>query len=227
ALCIWMIMWNIKQLKEHLERQGELPEQYTGFLDSVARCIDIFEYHKEEAYEIITSLDSTDTKTGLRCILSRDNIQKEEQEYKMLAVQSHLHAALQNARSMYDILAQLLNALLVLEPIPIHKCYISDVHKSLPSGNVKAELDNILSSHEYRYINGFVNTIKHRNLVQCGQFVDFIENRYSIRVRAFSYAGTNYEQKWAIDVLEHGLTIKNRLIDVGRLLNIECGVTNA
>ncbi|HHF0488762.1 TPA: hypothetical protein ACPHTX_004147 [Vibrio antiquarius] len=220
-------MWNIKQLKEHLERQGELPEQYIDFLDSVDRCIDIFEFHKEEAYEIIVNLDSTDTKVGLRRVLSRNNIQEEDLEYKVLAVQAHLHAALQNARAMYDILAQLLNALLVLEPRPIHKCYITDVYESLPNGKVKVELDNILSSHEYRYVNGFVNTIKHRNLVQCGQSVDFIENRYSIRIKAFSYSGVNYEQKWAVDVLEHGLTIKNRIIDVGRLLNIECGITNA
>lgn len=219
-------MWNIRKLKEHLESQGELSEQYADYLDSVSRCMDIFDYHKGEAYEVMDSLSSTDTKAGLRLVFATADA-RTELEDSILISQAHLHAALQNSRAMYDILAQLLNALLVLEPRPIHQCYIRDVHQSLPSGNVKTELNSILNSYEYNYVNGFVNTIKHRNLIQCGQHVDFVEKRSSIRVKPFLYAGENYEQQWAIDVLSFGVAIRNKLIEVGQLLNTECGVGSA
>ncbi len=41
-------------------------------------------------------------------------------ENEVINAHAHLHAELQNVRSMYDILAQLLNALLVHVPLPIH-----------------------------------------------------------------------------------------------------------
>lgn len=214
-------MWNIRELKNHLDLLGEQPEHYIEYLDSVSRVIDIFEFHKVEAFSVISRLDSDDPKMAMRLVFSID-FERIDVENEVISAQAHLHAALQNVRSMYDILAQLLNALLVREPIPIHLCDICKVCKSLPNGNVKTELEKILASFEYQYVNSFVNTIKHRNLVQFNRELDLHESRASIRIKPFSYSGYFYDQKWAIDVLKYGLDVKNQLIEIGQLLNSEC-----
>ncbi|WP_408672791.1 hypothetical protein [Vibrio cholerae] len=219
-------MWNIRELKYHLDLLGERPEHYIEYLDSVCRVIDIFEFHKAEAFSLINRLDSDDPKMAMRLIFSMGS-ERADVENEVISAQAHLHAALQNVRSMYDILAQLLNALLVHEPLPIHSCDICKVCNSLPNGKVKAELEKTLASFEYQYVNSFVNTIKHRNLVQFNRQLDLLEGRASIRIKSFSYSGCFYEQKWAIDVLKYGLDVKNQLIEIGQLLNSECGVRNA
>ncbi|MCS0272965.1 hypothetical protein, partial [Vibrio alginolyticus] len=216
-------MWNIRELKNHLDLLGEQPEHYIEYLDSVARVIDIFEFHKAEAFSVFSRLDSDEPEMAMRLVFSLGS-EKAELESEVISAQAHLHAVLQNVRSMYDILAQLLNALLVHEPIAVHLCDICRVCEALPDGNVRTELEKILASFEYQYVNSFVNTIKHRNLVQFNRQLDLREGRTSIRIKPFSYSGNFYEQKWAIDVLKYGLDVKNQLIEVGRLLNSECGV---
>ncbi|ELB2927343.1 hypothetical protein QNE77_001978 [Vibrio alginolyticus] len=218
-------VWNIRSLKHHLDSLGEQPEHYIEYLDSVTRAIDIFEYHKAEAFSLISKLDSDDPEMAMRLVFTLDS-EKNDLENEVIGAQAHLHAALQNARSMYDILAQLLNALLVHEPLPIHTCDIGKVYDALPEGNVKTELEKILASYEYQYVNSFVNTIKHRNLVQFNRQLDLREGRASIRIKPFSYYGCFYGRKWAVDVLKYGFDVKNRLIEVGQLLNSECGVRN-
>lgn len=220
------IVWNIRELKNHLDSLGEQPEHYIEYLDSVSRAIDIFEFHKVEAFSLISKLDSDDPETAMRLVFTLDS-EKNDLENEVIGAQAHLHAALQNARSMYDILAQLLNALLVHEPLPIHTCDICKVCDALPDGNVKTELEKILASFDYQYVNSFVNTIKHRNLVQFNRQLDLLEGRASIRIKPFSYSGCFYGRKWAIDVLKYGFDVKNRLIEVGRLLNSECGVRSS
>lgn len=219
-------MWNIKELKHHLDLLDEQPVRCIEYLDSVSRVIDIFEFHKIEAFSVISRLDSDDPEIVMRIVFSLDS-ERNNLENEVIIAQAHLHAALQNVRSMYDILAQLLNALLVYEPIPAHSCDICRVCKSLPNGNVKTELEKILASFAYQYVNSFVNTIKHRNLVQFNRQLDLLEGRASIRIKPFSYSGNFYEQKWAMDVLKYGLDVKNQLIEIGRLLNSECGVKNS
>ncbi|EPM4326308.1 hypothetical protein ACTJ27_004271 [Vibrio vulnificus] len=201
-------MWNIEQLKLHLKNNSNTSEKNTDYLDSLARCIEIFDYHKEEAYTVIERLDSSDLKFGLKFVLSTGE-QLAEHEYSTLVVQANIHAALQNSRAMYDIFAQLLNSLLVKIPMEVHRCDISKVSKLLPDGAIKSQLEATLSAYDYSYVSGFVNTIKHRNLVQCGRHLDFIENRASIRIKSFSYCGDTYDQKWAVDVLQYGLNCTN------------------
>ncbi|EGQ9232893.1 TPA: hypothetical protein ACVU5U_001153 [Vibrio parahaemolyticus] len=218
-------MWNIKQLKLHLETNSEISEKNADYLDSLSRCIEIFDYHKEEAYSVIEKFDSSDLKFGLKFVLSTGD-QRAEHEYSTLVAQAHIHAALQSSRAMYDIFAQLLNSLLAKEPIEIHRCDISKVFKLLPDGALKSQLEATLNGYDYSYVSGFVNTIKHRNLVQCGRQLDFIENRASIRIKSFSYCGDTYDPKWAVDVLQYGLNIRNNIVELGRLLSLECGANN-
>ncbi len=66
----WWNMWNIEQLKLHLKNNSNTSEKNTDYLDSLARCIEIFDYHKEEAYTVIERLDSSDLKFGLKFVLS-------------------------------------------------------------------------------------------------------------------------------------------------------------
>ncbi|OCH42029.1 hypothetical protein [Aliivibrio fischeri] len=219
-------MWNFKELKVHLNSLGDDRQQYIDYLESISRMIEIFEYHKTEAYRIISKLDTVEPKAAIELILS-NSLQNEELEYQVLVFQAHLQGALQCARSMYDIFAQLLNVLLIIELKPIYQCSIHNVCQEIPDSKLKNELMTVLNGQEYKYVNGFINTIKHRNLIKLNRTLDFEEFRASIRVKKFSYQKIDFEQAWGVDVLNHGLHIKNKLIGLGVLLNQECSVTNA
>lgn len=216
-------MWDFCKLKNHLDTLGEKREHYAEYIESVSRTIDIYEFHKCEAFELLTKLEPDTPQEKMRLVFAT-GIERNKLEHSVIAVQAHLHAALHNARSMYDIFAQLLNALLIVEPKPIHKCHIQDVCAALPNSELKVALDKLLESYEYKYVSGFVNIIKHRNLVQCATELDLAEDKASIRVKHFYYAKSFYDQEWALNALSYSLAVKNNLIDLGLLLNRECGV---
>ncbi|WP_061018008.1 hypothetical protein [Vibrio splendidus] len=219
-------MWNFIKLKSHLDSLGEKREIYIDYLESVSRTIDIYEFHKSEAYERLAKFDTTDPEAALNLVFCDREINT-ELEYQVLESQAHLQAAMGIARSMYDIFAQLANILLIAEPQPVHACYIHNIADALPDSPLKTNLRHVLASYQYRYVSGFVNTIKHRNLVKPKREFSLQESKAGIVIEYFAYGGEHFNQEWAIQALQHSLTVKNQLIDLGRMLNQECGVQNA
>ena len=193
-------MWNANPivLKQHLDSLGKQRELYIDYLDSVSRTIEIFEHHKSEAYKVISFLDTIDPKKAMWLVFSYGD-ENEELENKVLVAQAHRQAALYNARNMYDIFAQLINVLLFYTPKRIHECNVKSVCDNLTRETLKSRIYEVLESYEYKYVNGFVNTIKHRSLIHLNRTVDLMESRAAIRVKPFEYRNDSFCKKWAIN----------------------------
>ncbi|MCE9685699.1 hypothetical protein LZP73_05645 [Shewanella sp. AS16] len=219
-------MWDISKLKTHLDSLDEPSDLHSDYLWSISRTITIYEYHKSEAYSALMDIEPKDHEDAINFVLSNSD-ENNDFEYKVIIIQAHMQASLYSARAMFDIFAQLINLLLLSGKRPVHHCYVHDVCDLLIDSPVKTALRDILNSHEYKYVSAFINVIKHRNLLQFTRTLDFTELKSGVRVKNFKFKDQSFGQKWAIDALESSLIIKNKLVDLGELLNQVCGVKDA
>lgn len=204
-------------MKELIEVNGLLTADITNFIESISRTIEIYEYHKFEALSLIQAIESNSGSQAFKLIMD----QNQELYYKQLAVQAHIQSAIHNARSLYDLTAQLFNAILIEEKyrLRINKCSIQDVAVMLCNPELKAMIEQVISTESYKYVNGFVNTIKHRNLVKLNSaaYFDPFKNM-SISFDAFSFNKVQYPSRSAKDALQVSLDVKNNIISIGESL---------
>ena len=96
---------------------------------------------------------------------------------------------------------------------------ISKVLARLPESPLREHVSSTLSSHWYRYVVAFVNTAKHRRLVEHLFSVSVEENRAGVRVGSFSYESESFPAYWGTEVLEGAIEVKNQVVGAGRFLN--------
>ncbi|WP_413110771.1 hypothetical protein [Thaumasiovibrio sp. DFM-14] len=215
--------WNIKALKDHSIALNGEDKSTIERINSTSRAIDIFCYHLEQAKTQNDLTIGSTPREQMELVMPPEEKMLEVWKRK-LAIQANTQACIHTARSIHDLFAQLVNGLLFQNPIAVHDCDVYKVTQKLEDGELKTALSNLLGSFEFKYVNAFVNTIKHRNLVDFGALVSFEENRSGVQFNGFKFKGEPYDKLWAEDVLKLTLTVKNTVITAGCLLNQEFGV---
>ena len=118
-----------------------------------------------------------------------------------------------------EVFAQLLNCVVLPSSIPIPHCTLKKVVARLPDGELRVKLQELVTSYWFSYLSAFINTVKHRQLVQHQISISFVENVIGIKVGSFEYGGETYQAYWANDFLQGVIEVKNAVIESGRLLN--------
>ncbi|AFY43950.1 hypothetical protein [Nostoc sp. PCC 7107] len=114
-----------------------------------------------------------------------------------LESETYIEASLQNLHSIADILCQIINVVLFRSTLHEAKVDVRTTIQELNNRNldrVKIALENLCNSHEFKYISAFVNTIKHRRLLDTdyhGEFGLGMANNMDIRFEAFTYDKPN------------------------------------
>ncbi len=191
-------------------------------LRSMSKIIDIYEYHKCEAYKYIKQLQPEFGPEALRGVLQPTK----KDAYIKLKAQANIQAAIYNARSLYDILSCLINIVFLQGEIDVWSCNIGRVSKKLDKSPMKSHIESTLNGKEYLYVNGFVNTIKHRDLVVLSSSVDFVSEKTGIRFDTFKYKGEVFPSLWAIEALSYVHYIKNEIINIFMSLIKELNIKN-
>ncbi len=179
-------------------------------LRSMSKTIDIYEYHKSEAYRLIKEIEPKSHLEKMKFVWQPSK----EMRRKKLLIQAHIQAAIYNSRALYDIFSHLINKVVLDGKIKVNYCSIDKVLNHLPAGSLKAALDLSIRTDAYLYVNAFVNTIKHRDLVETSSSIDFVNNRFGIKFIGFNYKEKPFDSLWAIDVLERSFNVKNNVIDL-------------
>ena len=206
------------KFKRLMEEKGLSSSESISHLRSISKTIDIYEYHKEEAYAQIQNINPKDTQEALMLVFSTNDTAMER-----LSIQANVQAALHNARAVYDLLAQLINKALLNNKFTVKDCSLHKVRNELADSELKQFLLTLNSSQSFKYVNAFVNTIKHRDLVNLNAQIDFVENRSGIRFSSFIYEGKEYPSLWAEDALQNTLNVKNDIITLGEILERHLG----
>ncbi len=141
--------------------------------------------------------------------------------------ESYIEAALQASHSLADIIAQIVNIAVLGGHFIEAEVSFMRVHQQLinqgVAENVVNSFQQFLNSQEYQYINGFVNTIKHRNLIYTDFQIEFgvgTRNEQGMRFKSFTYNNVQFTIKWASDIVEKMIPqVDNGIIDIGNAIN--------
>ena len=221
-----MNKWKLEALKEHIREKHKNSTALVEFVDSVVRTIEIYKYHECEVYPYLNNEPNIDLFELFK-ELATNNHKRLEHEKETIKIQAHIQAAFHNCRSMYDLFAQLLNGVLLSNKYPIYKCNINNVCADLTDSKLKLDLIDVLNSENYIYVNSFINTIKHRNLLRFPHTIDFVESKSAIKITQFDFNGRHFDERWGLEALICTYELTNQLIELGKQLNIEYGVKYA
>ena len=186
--------------------------------DSLGRSVDIFHYHLFTARDALKGI-LDDSHSMVEALDLAFGEQRHAYHHATLVSEAHIHGCFHVARNMFDMF-QLVNGLVLNPAIPVERCDIWKVHEALASSDLREEIGQLLESAWFSYVSGFVNTIKHRRLVQHSFTVSFEDNVAGIRIGAFEYRGKSHPPYSVNEVLHGVLDVKNRIVGCGRALNV-------
>lgn len=212
--------WNLKELRDYAKSKLSDADLVISQIDSIDRTVGIFIYHMSTAKKLIEKIEPRDERDQMNLIFTPASMREQLWEIK-LGIQAETQAAIHNARSIHEIFSQIGNSLLLDQPMAADRCTILSLSKRLRESKLKNYLEETLTSDSYQYVNSFVNTIKHRNLVKSNSHIDLQEARGGIKFEEFNYNNKTYPSLWAIDVIKTVLEVKNRAIIAGPMLNSE------
>lgn len=204
-------------------KENESPDSVAiEIIGSIDRAIQLFNYHICEAKE---ANDRISPKTPLEAfeLVITPTAKIEPLNRDKITIQANVQAAAQCSRSIHDIFAQLVNRLVLEEQIPIHVCDISKVAERLGNSPLKEQLQKLMASPQYDYVNALVNTLKHRNLVPFGAQILLENGEAGVHFKSFEYRNRQYPMLWAQEVMENVLDVKNEVVASGALLNRHLG----
>lgn len=218
--------WNLAALRSYIKASHANGSELQELVRSIERSWGIFGYHMISARDAMKGTiptDGSDTYTETMLALFGASDRQTVFEWAKIANEAHLIACLHTTRGVWDIYAQLLNRLVVSSPLTIDKCDIRRVAERLPASALRDRIDVLLASHWYGYVSAFINTTKHRQLVEHQTSVSFVEERAGIRVGAFKFNSKSFPAYWDTEVLEGAIEVNNSVIDCGRMLNAHLG----
>ena len=210
--------WDYEELRKLCQAQGV--QDSTVHQNALQWKVWRADYHAETAKAIWNELDQVfRAKGGIGVVGDRD-WQKAD-----FASTAETEAAAQALHSMADILAQIVNKSVLKKPLPETQVTLSkvceDLKKQMDASNVMSKVVALQTSKEFDYLNAFVNTIKHRRLLDTEWSAEYgkdTRNEEGIRFKAFIYKGRSYSTIWASDILDG---YKKRIAD------LICAVGNA
>ena len=212
--------WNIQELETLCESKGLLsPKLFVQTLLHQKRrviyhadeSIKIMEhYHKD--YGPVIDLNSEIHMQALG-----------EAEFRSIC---HAEACLQTMHAMANSLSQVVNITLVNKPLSIGRVSLDEMIRILNGENkTKAfaqKLKHLRSSKQFRYIEAFVNTIKHRNLLTCSFRAEAgidSRNDSGVVVAAFEYRSRHYSAKWIKDIFDDCRYMLKEYVSIGYEIN--------
>lgn len=222
------LSWDLSILREHIRSFSSNQQWLLSTLDSVSQSMLIYQYHKNLARNAFAAYQVEQDPDGLKMFVGAMMMGIDDQfEDAKLASEANLIAAINIIRNTFDIYAQLLNALALPSPLCVEHCTISKVRDRLPEGTLKVEVTRVTRLPWFRYMSGFSNTIKHRQLVshepsskhQPGT------NEYlggGAEVAAFEHQKRKFKSYWVQEVLEGTVEMHNEIVTLGIALNEWC-----
>jgi len=112
--------WHIPKLENFL-KEMENSKDHIERVQSVSRAIDIFQYHLYMAKDSNDSIEASTPREAMELVFIPDDKRQFVFDTK-LATQANTQASIHSARSIYDLFAQLVNGLLLDDPLAVHKC---------------------------------------------------------------------------------------------------------
>ncbi|QBQ53383.1 hypothetical protein [Nitrosococcus wardiae] len=215
--------WNLEELREYV-RNSKDSARMLNVIRSIDRSNAIFNYHVFTALNALDSIvgDSDSTDIEMMKYVFCIHEKQEEKTKADLVSEASIISSIYTIRAIYDMFSHLVNGLVLAGKFTERECNLKKVVKNLSHSTLQSKLDFLLDSSWFKYVDGFVNTTKHRNLVSHSFTVCFQENKVGAKIAGFTYENVAHQSYWARELLEGIVSVKNDLIACGNSLNDHC-----
>ena len=211
--------WNFEELRDLCINKG-LPDSKI-YQEALLWKQQRASYHAEQYHKIWSELFSSlgelgETKVG-------GQVWNEAQ----FASEAHVEAAAQALHSMADILAQIINKAVLRDGFPEDKVtlyrIVGKLKKQGIAHKIVAAIDKLQNSEDFRYIDAFLNTIKHCRLLNRIYHMEYGEdkrNEKAVCFQQFEYKGHRYGFTWATDIIgPYKSCIFELIMEIGNAVN--------
>jgi hypothetical protein len=238
-----MTIWNQKELydlvKQKYGQTHAIPLK--SALISIEFKLYIAKYHADESnkiiHQVISSLPKENHISIVKLIFDQATHTKIGKNFSsaLFKAEANIIAHAQALHSLADIFSQVIYVSLNLDKninkqIPESSRSLYNVNKALKKLPQFFELnDNLeiyLNSAQFKYLNAYVNTTKHRSLIPVAYSISFnqndIEPMHGLRISGFEYNDEIFPSKWTIELLGDDYAfIENSLLKIGHIINSE------
>jgi len=206
------------------QKQGDTQiEILKPFINSFVWKSFIAKYHSEELKDLIRKeISQTSTEEYVEIVkLIFESVAGTEKgnqfDVAVFKAEAHLIAFAQSIHSLGDIFAQIIYTSLNLDtklkkPIQLKLRTISKINECISNihecRKLHSELNCFLKSDQFKYINAYVNTTKHRSLIPANYSVSFSERikpMHGFKIAKFSYNDYSFEPKFSNEIIEDTL----------------------
>ena len=217
-------MWKIEELRNLVEEihgkdQKDLANIHINAVDWKIRAASYHSFTATSSLGIATET-LQETNQPIRLVLTNGEDAQE------LRKQRHIHeanvlACAQTVYSISDVVAHVIKDCLVLSEPGEWDVNLKYVQKYIPSGKLTDTVVALIGNRKYEYLRDFVNTIKHRNLVQTVSNIDLKNNplEYEIKFQEFEYKDRIHDEKMSGVFLEELKDISLQFLKIGSSLN--------
>jgi hypothetical protein len=231
--------WDTKEFKNLV--RGRFGEEQLAKVErplaSVSWKLMLAQYHAEESERLYRSYLTEEPLDELiqivnQVLLSASGSEEASKfvEARILS-EAHVIAYAQSLHSVADILAQVIYLGLDLErnlpkPIPIHSRGLHKVCGNMLRESLALEvadaIDTFRQLRSFLYLQAYVNTTKHRSLVDVTHSISFESSdpRYGIKILPFEYKEESFAEKWADDFVGQDFrAIREGIVRIGSAMN--------
>lgn len=214
-----MKTWSFEELRDLCRKRGISNDSISNF-STHATSLDWryhrAKFHAEQAHNIWRDLFANSFTFG-----------DEKYNVAEFSYEAHVEACVQSLHSMGDILGQIINILLLSAHFTEDQASIKKVahYRNITAiaPDVLVELNNLINSIEFCYIEAFCNTIKHRRLIKTEYRAEYggdYRNEEGLVFVEFDYKGVTYPKTWAKDIIDkYREEIFRLVVEVGLKLN--------
>jgi len=191
-----MEKWNYSELNKLCEEKGRPDAKI--YQNSLAWRWKRADYHADMASKVWSDL-------------FKESFSFADQRFfkAIFSYEAQVESCVQALHSQADILAQIVNVLILDNRLPEDSVSIKKVIAIMENESLAPDIAKsarrLLNDGIFNYIEAFCNTIKHRRLIKTdfrAEYGENARNESGLRFEAFLFKGDTYPQTWGSDILE-------------------------
>jgi hypothetical protein len=143
---------------------------------------------------------------------------------------AHVECCAHCLRSMIDIMAQIINVVILEKKFDVSKVFIWEIYSSLKEDNKRYEkirdsLKSLITSESFTYLDDFCNKNKHRGIIKHKFHAEYgfnKRNESGVVFEKFNFKNKDHPEMWGSDIIgKHREQMLSMIADMGISIN-EC-----